>query len=101
MADPSIETLLTELRRRYADRLISYGTSPLEEDGTGFRLQGVPAVFSALTIDGTLPSGRFDVQIESYPPGDYVFNEEYEFDALLEAIADVVERGVWPDDAAD
>jgi hypothetical protein len=95
MADRSVETLLSELRRRYGDRLVLYGTSHLEAHGMAFRLEGVPAVFSVLTRDGTMPFGRFDVQIESYPPGDYLWVDEYEHDALLKVIADV-DRGDWP-----
>lgn len=99
MADHSIENLLTTLRRRYGDRLLAYGTSPDEEHGTGFRLRDVPATFSVLTLDGTLPHDRFDVQVESYPPGDYVWAEEYDLPALLKVIANV-ERGVLPHESA-
>lgn len=95
MASRPVETLLDELRRRYGERLIPYGTSAVEKHGTGFRLEGVPAVFSVLTLDGTLQAGRFDVQIESFPPGEYAWADEYELDALLNVIADI-ERGVWP-----
>lgn len=97
MVDCSIEALLSELKRRYGDRLLPYaGTT---EHGTSFRLEGVPAVFGVITLDGKLPFGRFDAQIESYPPGDYVWADEYELDALLNVIANV-ERGVWPGDVA-
>lgn len=99
MADHSVEVLLVALRSRYGDRLIPYGTSAGEEHGTGFRLRDVPATFSVLTLDGTLPYRRFDVQIESYPPGDYVWADEYNLDEFLKVVANV-ERDVWPHEKA-
>lgn len=99
MADDSIECLLTALRSRYGDRLLPYGTYPDEEHGTGFRLREVPATFSVLTLDGTLPPGRFDVQVESYPPGDYAWADEYDLHEVLKVISDV-ERDVWPHEEA-
>lgn len=46
-----------------------YGSGPSEEHGTCFTIAGVPATFSVLTLDGTLPLGRHDVQIEGEPLG--------------------------------
>lgn len=35
-----------------------YGTGPREEHGTAFRIKGIPATFSVLTLDGTLRASR-------------------------------------------
>ena len=97
MQDQSINHLRAELKRRYSTRLRPYGSSPEEEHGLGFVIEGIPAVFSAITLDGTLEENRFDVQIESCPPGDYIFTGQVELAELLELI-DVFTRprSEWP-----
>jgi len=100
MADPSVQMLLTALQDQYGERILPYGGDFHEgAHGIGFRLDGVAATFSAITLDGSLPFGRFDVQIESYPPGEYVWADEYELSEFLRVVANVA-RGVWPDDKA-
>lgn len=54
-----------------------------EEHGFGFRILGMSAVFSAITLDGALPLDRFDIQIESLPLGDYLYRAEVCLDGLL------------------
>lgn len=56
-----------------------------EEHGLGWRLEGVAAVFSAITFDGTLLD-MYDVQIESDPPGDYLFTGRYSLAQLLQLV---------------
>lgn len=50
-------------------------------------------MFSVLTLDGTLEEDRFDVQIESMPPGDYIFTGEVTLGELLKLL-DVCARPV-------
>lgn len=95
MPDRSIEVLVAELQRRYGDRIIPYGGGFVSTSSVCFRLRGIPAVFSILTLDGTLPFGRFDVQIERCPPGDDVWADEYDLHELLQVIANI-ERDIWP-----
>ena len=54
-------------------------------------------MFSALTLDGKLPSGRYDIQIEGLPPGNYVYTAEVDLDAFLELVARMLGReDQWP-----
>ena len=64
-----------------------YGSDPSEEHGTCFTIAGVPATFSVITLEGRLPSGRYDVQIEGSPPGDYIYISEVSLDEFLELVA--------------
>ena len=72
MKHPCIVELIACLGRKYGETYVPYGTSENEERGTGFRITGIEATFSALCLTDT-PSGFYDIQIESYPPGDYVY----------------------------
>ncbi len=69
-----------------------YGTSPDEINGTGFVITGVPATFSVHTQDGHLPPDQYDVQIESNPPGEYVYTNVVN----LEAFIDLAEKICGP-----
>ena len=91
MGDPSIARLLAELTRRYQTHLRPYGSSFLEAaeaHGFGFTVDGIEAIFSAITRAGTMPANRFDVQIESSPPGEYIYTAE----VRLEEVVALVER---------
>ncbi len=59
-----------------------YGTSDEEVDGTGCRIAGIEATFSAIRLP-TTPSGLLDIQIESFPPGDYIYQAEIPIDAFI------------------
>lgn len=86
MKHPCVVELIARLRREYSETYESYGTSEDEEQGTGFRLKGIEASFSVLCLDDT-PTGSYDIQIESYPPGDYVYTDTVnlaDFLSLLE-----------------
>lgn len=49
-------------------------------------MEGIQATFSVITCEATLPSETYDVQIESAPPGDYVFTGRYSLDELLQLV---------------
>jgi len=70
-----IQRLIDAVEQRHGS-ITLYGSSELEEHGTCFVLQGIPATFSVLTLEETLPLDQFDIQIEGHPPGDYMFNLE-------------------------
>jgi hypothetical protein len=89
MADDSIRNLLQALKEAYPSSVMPYGQAfenAENEHGLGWRLDGVPASFSAITFDATLPANRYDIQIESYPPGDYIFTGQFSLDELLELV---------------
>ena len=77
--------LIERLKSNYPDTFLPYGTSDEEEEGTGFRIADIPATFSVLSY-GDIPSDKFDVQIESYPPGNYLYNDEIGLDSFLQLI---------------
>jgi hypothetical protein len=81
----AVTKLLTSLEERYGKKVIPYGTSEEEENGTGFRIEGIKATFSAIILPET-PVGYYDIQIESYPPGDYIYQDEVTLDDLLSMI---------------
>jgi hypothetical protein len=96
MTHPNIIELIDSLKRKYGESYTPYGTSDEEEEGTGFRITGVEATFSALCLEET-PKGMYDIQIESYPPGDYLYNDVVDLDGFLR----LIERyrapiDVWP-----
>lgn len=72
MRSPEVQRLVDAVEERYGPVEL-YGSSPEEEHGTCFIVAGVPATFSVITLDGTLPPDTFDVQVEGIPPGDYVY----------------------------
>jgi hypothetical protein len=93
--DSSLATFADQLQAVYGNRVQPYGGGR-SAHGLGFRIRGADATFSVLTLDGTLPHGRYDVQIESYPPGNYVYADEHELDELLRLVARIV-LGDWPE----
>jgi hypothetical protein len=59
----------------------AYGTHSIEPYGdwddprsVGFRIRAIPATFSVIVEDG-LPERHYNVQIESYPPQDYLYHD--------------------------
>jgi hypothetical protein len=96
MPDASIQALVSQLRAIYGDDALSFSVSP-DSDGhhLSFRLKKVPASFSVLTLDGSLPFGVYDVQIEGEPPGDYVLAEELSLEDLVAVVARFA-AGEWP-----
>ena len=100
MPNASVTFLLKRLRETFGfNNVLPYGTYPDEEDSTGFRIRGIPATFSALTFSDNpgkqLPHGRYDIQIESFPPGYYIYSDEVDlndFFILIKRIA----KDDWP-----
>src|SRR5262245_11505610 len=86
MPDASMTGLVASLRSRYGDRRHPYGSTFEEEHGFGFTIDGIRAVFSAITLDGTLPPDRYDIQVESSPPGDYIYHAQVGLQELLSLI---------------
>lgn len=90
MPDRSITRFIATLKTIYGDQVTPYGTGGDEKHGIGFRIEGVDATFSVLTLEGSLPAGRYDVQIEAYPPGDYLLANEFDAEELIAMIARIV-----------
>jgi hypothetical protein len=94
MPSKEIEKLLKRIHEIYGRNTIRpYGTSSDEIHGTGFVIKSVPATFSVHTQEGQLPPDQYDVQIESIPPGDYVYTDVVK----LEAFIDLVEKICGPE----
>ena len=85
MKHPLIAELIAALEETYGGSYLPYGTSEQEENGTGFRIVGIEATFSVVCLYDT-PTGKFDVQIESFPPGDYLFNDVLNLKQLMSLI---------------
>jgi len=66
-----------------------YGSNEQEEEGTCFIIQGIPATFSVLSLEGALPSDRFDIQIEEHPPDRYLYNLEL---CSIDKFVEIIER---------
>lgn len=85
MRRPEVVQLIELLKQEYGQSYLPYGTCDDEEEGTGFRIAGIEATFSVMWLEET-PSGMFDVQIESYPPGDYLYTDAIEIDGMLSLV---------------
>jgi hypothetical protein len=91
---PEVVTLIEVLRSKYGVTYVPYGTSDEEENGTGFRIIDIPVTFSVVLAEG---HGEYDIQIESYPPRDYIYTDVVGLDALMELIEKYRSPiGVWP-----
>jgi hypothetical protein len=99
MPNPSVSRLLDQLKASYGSRLEPYGRNFQEEHGVGFRIAGVPATFSIATDDGRFAFGRYEVQIESYPPGDAIYIAGADLEELLSLVRKI-ESGAWPSNEA-
>ena len=80
-----VTDLIAKIKEEYGDRYTPYGTHEDEEEGTGFRLTDIPATFSVLSF-GETPQNVLDIQIESYPPGDYLYNDELTLNKFMDLI---------------
>jgi hypothetical protein len=98
MQSESIRRLRAAVDGIYGSGAVSlYGSSEDEEHGTAFTLAGIPATFSVYTRDGALADGEYDVQIESVPPGDYLYTDVVTLERFLELVARVVgPPDQWP-----
>jgi len=99
MKSSSIETLLGRVRAALgADGILPYADSPDDPHGTCFLLNGVPAMFSVLTNEGSLPEGQYDIQVEDYPLMDYLYMDVVTLDRFMEVLSIVSTRpkAEWP-----
>ena len=88
MRNPDVLRLLAALRERYSGAVTPYGTSDESDDeeaGTGFRIDGIAATFSAICPPSP-SAGNYDIQIESYPPGDYLYQGNVSLEDFLRLI---------------
>ena len=70
----AIDALLSAVREKYGAASVTYyGSGPDERDGVGFRIEGIPATFSALEVVAAESGPLYDVQVEGVPPGNYLF----------------------------
>lgn len=95
MKRPEVVELIARLKQKYCKSYVPYGTSDEEEEGTGFRIAGIEATFSAMCMD--TPEKMYDIQIESYPPGNYLYNDLVNLDDFLALIEKYREPShAWP-----
>lgn len=96
MRSQEIQRLVDAVEARFGP-VEPYGSAASEGHGTCFKVAEVPATFSVLTLDGTLPPARYDIQIEGSPPGDYLYADEVSLAEFLELVARMSgpEEG-WP-----
>ena len=86
MRSSTIQKLITAVKSTYGP-VTPYGSETGEEHGAGFRIAGIPAIFSVHTQEGELPPDEYDVQIESFPPGDYLYISITMLQGILDLIA--------------
>ncbi|MBR7801721.1 hypothetical protein [Undibacterium fentianense] len=82
MRSHEIQKLIDAVELEYGT-IILYGSIAKEEHGTCFMIKDVHATFSVNTNDGELPSGQYDIQIESQPAGDYIYTAAVSLDSFL------------------
>ncbi len=92
----AIEELLNGVREIFGVHSIRpYGDCD-EPESVGFMIEGIKATFSVL-VEDRLAEGAYNIQIESCPPGDYVYADIVSLPSFLE-LAELVsgppER--WP-----
>ncbi|WP_320177332.1 hypothetical protein [Roseovarius pacificus] len=88
MRSSEIQRLLDAVEFAYGP-IALYHSDENEEHGTSFLIEGIPASFSVITLEGSLPPDQFDIQVDSQPPGYYIFNPErpLSLDEFLQTIA--------------
>src|SRR5262245_44852130 len=99
----SIARVLSDVRAIYGhERVRLYGCDGTEEYGTCFVVSGIPATFSVHTRDGALEDGRYDVQIEGVPPGEYLYTAVVDLRTLLSFIVRMAgPEDEWPNNALE
>ena len=68
-----ITDLTSHLKEKYGDEYILHGSD--ESEGIGFRIKSIATSFSALSF-GDILENKSNFQVESFPPGDYMFTGE-------------------------
>jgi len=97
-----IEAVLSAVRQRFgSDSLTYYGSGEAETHGVCFRVWSVPATVSVHTQEGALSDGLYDTQIDSVPPGEYIYTSVVSLPTLLGLIDQLRQPlGKWPMSAA-
>ena len=96
MRSPEIQKLVDTVEAAFGV-IELYGSSLLEEHGTAFTIEGIPATFSVITLEDALPSGRYDIQIEGSPPGDYLYAAEVSLSDFIKLVSQMQRPEVeWP-----
>jgi len=91
-----IQKLIDTVEKRHGS-IELYGSDTEEEHGTCFIVDGVPATFSVITLDGTLPPDTFDLQVEGTPPSDYLHTTTVSLAELLQLIVQFGQHSSkWP-----
>ncbi len=86
MRSLEIQKLIDTVENTYGS-ITLYGSQEIEQHGTCFMLEGISATFSVLTLEGKLPAGKYDIQIEEQPPNHYIYNlEECVLDDFIQII---------------
>lgn len=77
----AIVLLRSQLHERYGEHYRPYGGAA-DEQSIAFRLAGIAATFSVISelSDGKV---QYDIQVESYPPGEYLYNTITDAERLL------------------
>lgn len=90
MTSPDIRNLLSRVHDQYGGQHVRpYGTNTQEEHGTAFTIDGVPATFSIHTHGGELPSGTYDIQIESLPPGYNIYTAIVGLERFMDIVTQI------------
>lgn len=97
MKNKHIEKLIRHLIQIYGKRYNPWATSEDIKEETGFKLSGIDVSFSV--IIGNDEENMYSIQIESSPPGDYLYCNEVNFEQLIELIK-IFEgpSSSWPND---
>ncbi len=97
MKADSIERLRYAIQRALGEHVLRpYGDSEEEPFGLGFRIDGVGATFSVLIGEG-VPTGFYDIQVESHPQGGYLYMDVVSLERFVEIVKLVSgPRAFWP-----
>ncbi len=88
MQHADIQRLRRAVEATYGrERVRLYGSSEEEENGTCFIIDAIPVSFSVVLNEEETHEKRYNVQVESHPPGEWVHTDYLEFDDLLALIA--------------
>lgn len=98
MQSAAIKQLREAVSAAYGpNSVVLYGSAEDDEHSLGFMISGIPATFSVHTQDGRLADGRYDIQIESFPPGSYVYTNVVSLGEFMTLVAKVAgPTDEWP-----
>lgn len=76
VGDESIKNLQSQLFSEFGEDNIKLTTKDDSRHSLCFKLKDIPATFSVITIDGSLPLNVYSIQIENHPPGEYIYTDD-------------------------